>query len=218
MSPSDLKQITKPSWVREGQGAPTLMLYSVVDDRSGLAYQEYHCVYGEDAETALRFLFNAMAPKEDERFPFQGIPQMLYADPGPVTRSQVFQRVMGYLGVDVRTHLPKGKDGRRITARAKGKVERPFRTVKEMHETLYHFHEPETEVEANTWLMNFLVRFNDMQHRSEAHSRLENWLHNLPKGGFADDVQLGAFLHFCPGAGTPHRGSGCPRYRRWRSL
>ena len=25
-----------------------------------------------------------------------------------------------------------------MTARAKGKVERPFRTVKEMHETLYH--------------------------------------------------------------------------------
>jgi hypothetical protein len=28
-------------------------------------------------------------------------------------------------------------------ARAKGKVERPFQTVKETHETLYHFHRPE---------------------------------------------------------------------------
>ena len=27
-----------------------------------------------------------------------------------------------------------------MTARSKGKVERPFRTVKEMHENLYHFH------------------------------------------------------------------------------
>jgi len=26
---------------------------------------------------------------------------------------------------------------------------RPFRTVKEMHETLYHFHEPKDEEEAN---------------------------------------------------------------------
>jgi hypothetical protein len=58
MSPSDLKHIDQPDWIDPARGAPTLMLYSVVDDRSGVAYQEYHCVYGEDAETALRFLFN----------------------------------------------------------------------------------------------------------------------------------------------------------------
>jgi hypothetical protein len=40
---------------------------------------------------------------------------------------------------------------------SKGKVERPFRTVKEIHETLYHFHEPKDEEEANAWLINFLV-------------------------------------------------------------
>ena len=66
-------------------------------------------------------------------------------DNGPIARSRVFHQVMKYLGVEVRTHLPQGKDGRRVTARSKGKVERPFRTVKEMHETLYHFHEPASE-------------------------------------------------------------------------
>ena len=64
MSPSDLKQLKAPAWIdADRQGAPTLMLFSVVDDRSGVAYQEYRCVYGEDVETALRFLFNAMSPK-----------------------------------------------------------------------------------------------------------------------------------------------------------
>jgi hypothetical protein len=77
---------------------------------------------------------------------------------------------MRYLDIDVRAHLPQGKDGRRATARSKGKVERPFRTVKEMHETLYHFHEPKDEDEAIAWLMNFLLRYNDMQHRCELHS------------------------------------------------
>jgi hypothetical protein len=47
---------------------------------------------------------------------------MLYMDNGPIARSQVFQRVMELLGVQIRTHLPKGKDGRRTTARSKGKV------------------------------------------------------------------------------------------------
>ncbi len=61
MSPSDLKRIDKPDWIEPGKGEPTLMLYSIVDDRSGVAYQEYRCVYGEDAESALRFLFVADA-------------------------------------------------------------------------------------------------------------------------------------------------------------
>jgi hypothetical protein len=63
LSPSDLKHVKRPAWFEEGRGHPLLMLYSVVDDRSGMAYQEYHGVYGEDVEAALRFLFNAMASK-----------------------------------------------------------------------------------------------------------------------------------------------------------
>lgn len=76
------------------------MLYSVVDDRSGVAYQEYHCVYGEDAETALRFLFNAMSAKPNpEVFPLQGRPKLLYLDNGPVAKSRVFHNVM--LGLEL---------------------------------------------------------------------------------------------------------------------
>jgi hypothetical protein len=183
LSPSDLKHVKRPAWFEEGRGHPLLMLYSVVDDRSGVAYQEYHGVYGEDVEAALRFLFNAMAAKSDPDFPFQGRPAMLYMDSGPIGKSLIFHRVMGYLGIEVRTHMPKDSDGLRPTARSKGKVERPFRSVKEMHETLYHLHEPETETEANAWLMRFLIHYNQMAHRSEPHSRIEDWLANLPPDG-----------------------------------
>jgi hypothetical protein len=75
------------------------MLYSVVDDRSGVCYQEYRCVYGEDVEAALRFLFAAMAPKPEEGFAFQGIPEALYLDNGPIAKSRVFNDVMNRLGV-----------------------------------------------------------------------------------------------------------------------
>lgn len=146
MSPSDLKHIAQPDWIDPARGEPTLMLFSVVDDRNGFAYQEYRCVYGEDAESALRFLFNAMAPKARADFPFQGRPKMLYLDNGPVAKSHVFQNVMQSLKVDWLTHTPAGKDSTRTMARSKSKVERPFRTVKEAHETLYHFHKPETEL------------------------------------------------------------------------
>jgi len=202
LNPSDLKRVERPEWFEEGRGHPLLMLYSVVDDRSGFAYQEYHGVYGEDVEAALRFLFAAMAPKNDESLPFQGIPAMLYLDNGPIAKSRVFRRVMDYLGIDVRTHMPRSKNSRKATARAKGKVERPFRTVREMHETLFHFHKPETESEANTWLLRFLVRYNGMQHRAEPHSRLEDWLRNLPEEGLRTMCD---WERFCTFAREPER-------------
>jgi hypothetical protein len=76
LSPSDLKELPEwPSWIPQKKSKPTLMLYSVVDDRSGVAYQQYHAVYGEDVEAALRFLYRAMSDKKIEGFPFQGIPK-----------------------------------------------------------------------------------------------------------------------------------------------
>lgn len=205
LSPSDLKHVKQPQWFEEGRGRPLLMLYSVVDDRSGVAYQEYHGVYGEDVEAALRFLFAAMAPKPGEDFPFQGIPAMIYTDNGPIAKSRVFRRVMGYLGIEVRTHMPQRKKGsRKTTARAKGKVERPFRTVKEMHETLFHFHEPKDETEANAWLMRFLVRYSGMQHRAEPHSRMEDWRQNVPASGLRTMCD---WDRYCTFAREPERRS-----------
>jgi hypothetical protein len=186
LSPSDLKQVEAPLWFEPGRGRPTLMLFSVVDDRSGVCYQEYRCVYGEEVEAALRFLFNAMAPKPDPDFPFQGRPQFLYLDNGPVAKSRVFQRVMAQLSITWQTHRPAGDAKRHATARAKGKVERPFRTVKEAHETLYHFHRPRNEAEANLWLHRYLLNYNRQSHRSEPHARLDDWLARLPAEGLRE--------------------------------
>ena len=203
LSPSDLKQVPAPLWVEAGRGPPTLMLFSAVDDRSGVAYQEYRCVYGEDVAAALRILFNAMSPKDDEPGQvLQGIPAMIYLDNGPVAKSGIFKRVMAQLGVEVRTHMPRGSDGRRVTARAKGKVERPFRTVKEAHETLYHFHTPRDEAEANLWLRHFLARYNAQPHRSGQHSCAEDWAANLPQAGIR---AMCAWERFCAFAREPER-------------
>lgn len=184
LSQSDLKYIEiMPEWVDPKHGKAILMLYSVVDDRSGVSYQEYHVVYGEDVIAALMFLFNAMSKKENENFPFQGIPKVIYMDNGPIAKSAIFQRAMQNLGIELRCHMPRNSDGRRVTARSKGKVERPFRTVKELHETLYHFHKPKDEKEANKWLFPFLIRYSQMPHRSQGCSRIEDWIKNIPEEG-----------------------------------
>ncbi|EPS6482111.1 IS481 family transposase, partial [Salmonella enterica subsp. enterica serovar Typhimurium] len=129
-------------------------------------------------------------------FPFQGRPKLLYLDNGPVAKNHVFQNVMQSLKVDWLTHTPAGKDGTRTTARSKGKVERPFRTVKEAHETLYHFHKPETELQANEWLWNYLSRYNAQRHRSEKHSRLEDWLANIGQEGVRDMCSWEQYCRF----------------------
>jgi hypothetical protein len=120
-----------------------------------------------------------MAPKTDPDVPFQGIPKMIYMDNGPIAKSRVFQSVMQYLGIEIKIHMPDSKDKRRKTARSKGKVERAFRTVKECHEVLYHLREPKNEVEANEMLSQYLIKYNDHQHRSEPHSRMDDWLKNI---------------------------------------
>jgi hypothetical protein len=126
-----------------------------------------------------------MALKKHPGMPFQGIPKAIYTDNGPVVKSNIFKRVMAYLNIEVLTHLPDGKDGRRKTARSKGKVERSFRSVKESLETLYHLHPPQNLLEANEWLHHYLEHYNQEKHRIEDHSRLEDWKKNLPKEGFS---------------------------------
>lgn len=77
-------------------------------------------------------------------------------------------------------------DGTRTTARAKGNVERPFRTIKEAHEALYQFQKPETKQHANEWLWNYLWRYNVQRHRSEKYYRLEEWLTLQPEDRLQD--------------------------------
>jgi hypothetical protein len=167
-------------------GYPHLGLFSVVDDYSRVNYQEYHLVYGEEVEAALLFLFRAMSPKDDPAFPFQGIPKFIYMDNGPLAKSRVFHRVLKEkLGIEIKVHETPDKGGRRrTTARAKGKVERCFRAVKESFETLFHFHKPNTVAEANQWLLTHLLHYNFQQHPTKEGSRIETWVSGLPQEGF----------------------------------
>ena len=202
LSPSDLKHVKEPLWYDKEKGRPILMLYSIVDDRSGVCYQEYRNVYGEDAGNALLFLFNAMCAKSDPEFPFRGIPAMIYLDNGPIAKSHVFRNVMAYLGIEIKTHLPDSKDKRRKTARSKGKVERAFRTVKECHEVIYHLREPKNEDEANQMLLNYLKQYNDHQHRSESHSRMQDWIENIQSSGIKE---MCSWERFCAFAREPEK-------------
>jgi len=174
----------------------------MVDNRSGVNFQEYRCVYGKDVEPALGFLFNAMAPKADPSFPFQGRPRMIYLDNGPVARSHAFRNVMQALEIEWRIHARTRKTGTHTTTPPKGKVERALRMVEEAHETLHHFYKPQTEQQANEWLLRYLIRYNAQHHRLETCFRLDDWLARLPPEGFREMCTREQFRRFLR---TPER-------------
>lgn len=183
-------------------GYPHLALFSVVDDYSRVNYQEYHLVYGEEIEAGLLFLFRAFSPKSDATFPFQGIPKIIYMDNGPLAKSRVVRRVLEEkLGIEIKVHqTPEQATQRRTSARAKGKVERCFRVIKESFETLFHFHKPQTVTEANLWLFTHLLHYNCQKHPSKESSRLETWVSGLPVNGFR---QMCSWETYCTFAREP---------------
>lgn len=199
-SPSDLKKLTKNSEHK-------LFIASVTDDKSGVLYSEYIEAMGEDALTALKFLFRAMSVKKTPGFPFQGIPKIIYTDNGAFARSAIFKRVLASLGIELKTHMPKGSDGRRTTVRGKGKVERTNRTTKESFETLFHFHRPNTLEQANEWLINYLCQYYEMPHRSEKLSRIQVWLNYLPTNGYRQMCSWEKFCQFVREPETRQVGS-----------
>ena len=70
-------------------------------------------------------LFHAMTKKCDERWVMHGIPDILYVDNGKDFKSQHIFTVCLHFRIERRSHEP-------YIARSKGKIERWFRTLKEM--------------------------------------------------------------------------------------
>jgi len=71
-----------------------------------------------------------------------------------------------------------------------------------VHETLYHFHKPKDKAEANLWMRRALVTYNNGDHRSEPHSRIEDWLRYLPPNGVR---VMCSWERFCAFAREPER-------------
>ncbi len=156
------------------------MVYSVIDDKSGLTYSRYYLAEGEDTLTVLDFLYHAFAKMTDLQTELYGIPDFIYTDNASFVRSRLFMRVMHKLGIQVLTHLPRGKGGRKTTARAKGKAERLHCSIKSMVEPCYQFELPKDLEHANACLGPMTVEIAHKKHRTQNITRYQVWKTNLP--------------------------------------
>lgn len=157
-----------------------VMAYSVIDDKSGLVYSRYYLAEGEDTLTALDFLYHAFSKMTGDQPELYGIPDFIYTDNASFVKSRLFMRVMTKLGIQVLTHLPRGKGGRKTTARAKGKAERLHRSIKSMVEPCYQFELPRDLEHGNSYLRQFATEISNKKHRSQNLTRYQVWKTNLP--------------------------------------
>jgi Integrase core domain len=170
-----------------------LMVYSVIDDKSGLSYSCYYLAEGEDTLTVLDFLYHAFAKMTDLQTELYGIPDFIYTDNASFVKSRLFMRVMSKLGVQVLTHLPRGKGGRKTTARAKGKSERLHRSIKSTIEPCYRFELPKDLEQANGCLGQVAVEIAHKKHRTQSMTRYQVWKTNLPAQA---DLSICSYEHY----------------------
>lgn len=157
-----------------------VFVFSVIDDKSGLSYSRYYLAEGEDTLTSLDFLYNAFAKLTNNKNELHGLPTFIYTDNASFVKSALFNRVMSKLGIQILTHLPRGKGGRKTTARAKGKIERHHRSIKSILEPIYKFSVPHDLYEANIKLTQFSLELSHKKHRSLNKNRSDVWLEFLP--------------------------------------
>ncbi len=157
-----------------------LLAFSVIDDKSGLTYSRYYLAEGEDTLTALDFLYHAFSKMTDGEIELYGIPDFIYTDNASFVKSKLFMRVMAKIGIQVLTHLPRGKGGRKTTARAKGKSERHHRSMKTIVEPWYKFDLPKNIDQANACLTKLDIELGQKKHRSQNITRHQVWKANLP--------------------------------------
>ena len=82
-TPSNLKRLPNES--------QSLFLANIADDKSGVIFSKYIQTDGEDAMTALLFLFEAMSNKNDPKNnKLEGISKYIYTDNGAFARSKIF--------------------------------------------------------------------------------------------------------------------------------
>jgi len=153
---------------RPGNRKPRLTLAQIKDDKSRVIYAEF--ISGNNTLAWMKFLYRGWR-KKSGAFPFYGLPDKLYSDNDSVVKSTKFIYAMHRLQVEVITHMP-GK------SRAKGKVESGFKILQEF-EKITKIIKFKSIEEANGYLWNELLYWNNHDHGSTDEIPFVRWLANL---------------------------------------
>ncbi|MBI4714416.1 MAG: transposase family protein [Nitrospirae bacterium] len=129
-----------------------LLRYVAVDHCSGAFYVRYFYASGETKTDGAQFLFEAFSKKQDEQYRLHGVPKILYADHGSITRARALQDLLKALQVDLQMHMPGNP-------RAKGAVEGMMKFLLRLEARL-KMRRPRNLAEYNAWVYDWCVKVN----------------------------------------------------------
>lgn len=161
-------------------------IYGVTDDYSGLVCARYIPAEGENAADGMLFLEHAWGKSENNRLPFRGLPRLIYMDNGPLKKALPIQDFFKRLDVTVIPSTP-------YVSRARGKIERPWRTLFSRFELPFFCCDDWkkfeiTLSELNRRLQYFLIESNSRPHRYRKElTREQMWRESInDRGGVVD--------------------------------
>lgn len=140
--PEDFKKIKKH-----------LVRYAIIDHCSGAFYFRYFYSAGENTSDVINFLYHSMAPKDDKRYPFRGVPLHLWSDKGSAMDNKSVRNLCANLGVEFTAHMAGNP-------RAKGAVEVTNNLLTRWFEAWLPLQYPHTLEELNEWAFDLCVEKN----------------------------------------------------------
>ncbi|MBI5634890.1 MAG: DDE-type integrase/transposase/recombinase [Nitrospirae bacterium] len=126
-----------------------LLRYVLVDHFSGAFFFRYYNTTGETQENLWNFLKDAWTNKQNEKFPFRGVPYLMLMDTGAANKSHAIVSFLTRLEVEIPKGLP-------YNPRRQGAVETSHNIIEEWFESGLRI-QPATSVEEmNAWADDFM--------------------------------------------------------------
>ena len=134
--------------------------YLLTDHFSGLFYVKYYLAAGESQKLLYDFLISAWSHKQDDRYPFRGVPFYILWDAASAARAKAMKHLIEGLKITTPEGMPHNP-------RRQGSVECTQNIVERRFESKLRF-EPAFEVEQlNAWALDWQIYHN----AAENHSR-----------------------------------------------
>ena len=176
---------------RKQPDLPRAVILSVVDGHSRTVYME--AAFHESAVSLCHFIKAACSEKTHKaEFPFMGLPDEIYADPGPAIKSKKFKTFAAAMKINVIPHPPK-------EPWKKGIVERMFRTVID-RQKLRKQAPKMSRREFGNFLYRWCLWYNNRNHSTTGEAPFDRWVRSVESGEAnfraAPPEALSKFLEF----------------------
>jgi len=147
-----------------------LLRYVIADHFSGAFYLYYYDARGETSDQLYDFVIRAWAHKNDERYPFRGVPFVILMDSGSANTSRLTVAFLERLGITIPPGMP-------YNAQRQGAVEVLHNLIEMWFESKLRICPAHTIDDINSWAYDFLIWFHAArEHTRHKMTRTQCWL------------------------------------------